>query len=142
MLAVQASAGFYVRSLAHDLGEALGCGAHLMALRRVASGAFSIADAMPLDDVLAEPARARSRVLGTGALLPEWPAVRLDEPRMARVAHGQALPLEDADRAACADARWVRLIAPDGALFAVASPGPDPTNAGRPLVLRPSVVLG
>lgn len=41
--------GTYVRSLAHELGQKLGCGAHLASLRRVASGSFKVADAIPLD---------------------------------------------------------------------------------------------
>jgi tRNA pseudouridine55 synthase len=44
--------GTYVRSLAHDLGQKLGCGAHLAALRRTASGKFDVANAMPLDEIL------------------------------------------------------------------------------------------
>jgi tRNA pseudouridine55 synthase len=44
--------GTYVRSIAHDLGQKLGCGAHLTALRRSVSGKFDVADAMPLDAVL------------------------------------------------------------------------------------------
>jgi tRNA pseudouridine55 synthase len=44
--------GTYVRSIAHDLGQKLGCGAHLATLRRNVSGKFDVADAMPLDAVL------------------------------------------------------------------------------------------
>ena len=44
--------GTYVRSVAHELGEKLGCGAHLSKLRRVVSGKFDVADAKPLDEVL------------------------------------------------------------------------------------------
>jgi len=44
--------GTYVRSIAHELGQKLGCGAHLATLRRSASGKFDVADAMPLDAVL------------------------------------------------------------------------------------------
>jgi tRNA pseudouridine55 synthase len=49
---VACTKGTYVRSLAHDLGEKLGCGAHLATLRRSASGKFDVADAMALDMVL------------------------------------------------------------------------------------------
>jgi tRNA pseudouridine55 synthase len=49
---VACTKGTYVRSLAHDLGQKLGCGAHLTALRRMASGKFDVADAVPLDAVL------------------------------------------------------------------------------------------
>ncbi len=44
--------GTYVRSLAHDLGQKLGCGAHLATLRRTVSGKFDVADAKPLDEIL------------------------------------------------------------------------------------------
>ena len=47
---VACTKGTYVRSLAHELGQKLGCGAHLAALRRSASGKFDVADATPLDD--------------------------------------------------------------------------------------------
>jgi tRNA pseudouridine55 synthase len=47
------SAGTYVRSLAHDLGEALGCGGHIVALRRTASGDFNLAEAAPLGELSA-----------------------------------------------------------------------------------------
>ncbi|MBM3900840.1 MAG: tRNA pseudouridine(55) synthase TruB [Verrucomicrobia bacterium] len=50
---VSCTKGTYVRSLAHDLGQRLGCGAHLAALRRTASGRFDVADALPLQEVLA-----------------------------------------------------------------------------------------
>jgi len=49
---VACTKGTYVRSLAHDLGQKLGCGAHLTTLRRSASGKFDVTDALPLDTVL------------------------------------------------------------------------------------------
>jgi tRNA pseudouridine55 synthase len=49
---VACTKGTYIRSLAHDLGQKLGCGAHLTALRRSASGKFDVADALPLDAIL------------------------------------------------------------------------------------------
>jgi tRNA pseudouridine55 synthase len=50
-LEIACSAGTYIRSLAHDLGETIGCGAHLIALRRTASGPFTLADAVPLREL-------------------------------------------------------------------------------------------
>jgi len=50
---VACTKGTYVRTLAHDLGGKIGCGAHLAALRRTASGRFDVADALPLDQALA-----------------------------------------------------------------------------------------
>lgn len=52
---VACTKGTYVRTLAHDIGQALGCGAHLTALRRTRSGNFSVADAAPLDALLEMP---------------------------------------------------------------------------------------
>jgi tRNA pseudouridine55 synthase len=49
---VACTKGTYIRSLAHDFGQKLGCGAHLTALRRSASGKFDVADALPLDTIL------------------------------------------------------------------------------------------
>jgi tRNA pseudouridine55 synthase len=56
--------GTYVRSIAHELGRKLGCGAHLFSLRRLASGAFKVEDAAPLDVLLAEsPAATAARLI-------------------------------------------------------------------------------
>lgn len=52
---VRSSKGTYVRTLAHDLGEKLGCGAHLKNLRRTASGELNVADALPLEALLDMP---------------------------------------------------------------------------------------
>ena len=61
---VACTKGTYVRSLAHDLGQKLGCGAHLTTLRRSASGKFDVADALPLDTVLQlSAAQLEKRVL-------------------------------------------------------------------------------
>ncbi|MBN8249001.1 MAG: tRNA pseudouridine(55) synthase TruB [Verrucomicrobia bacterium] len=61
---VSCTKGTYVRSLAHDLGARLGCGAHLTALRRVGSGRFDVADALPLPEILALDRNAlASRIL-------------------------------------------------------------------------------
>ena len=49
---VACTKGTYIRSIAHDLGQKLGCGAHLTTLRRSASGKFDVADALPLDAIL------------------------------------------------------------------------------------------
>jgi tRNA pseudouridine55 synthase len=48
---VLCSKGFYVRTYAHDIGEALGCGAHLQSLRRIKSGRFDVANAISIDEI-------------------------------------------------------------------------------------------
>jgi len=61
---VACTKGTYIRSIAHDLGQKLGCGAHLTTLRRSASGKFDVADALPLDTILKlTPAELEKRVL-------------------------------------------------------------------------------
>jgi tRNA pseudouridine55 synthase len=61
---VACTKGTYIRSIAHDLGQNLGCGAHLTALRRGASGKFNVADALPLETILKmTPAELEKRVL-------------------------------------------------------------------------------
>ena len=77
-LGMQATAGFYVRSLAHDVGEALECGAVLTALRRIRSGGFGLDRAVPLADVLQLPREQLvARLLPFRELLPELPSVTL-----------------------------------------------------------------
>jgi len=61
---VACTKGTYIRSIAHDLGKKLGCGAHLTTLRRSASGKFDVKDALPLDTILRlRPAELEKRVL-------------------------------------------------------------------------------
>src|SRR5262249_1473576 len=68
MLHVVCSTGFYVRSLAHDLGEALGTGAHLVDLRRTRSGDFALDAAHPLDDIDRHPDQAGRAVIPLGRM--------------------------------------------------------------------------
>ena len=90
-LRVRASAGFYVRSLAHDLGERLGCGAHLETLRRVRAGTFSEESATRLDAIEAEGAGAARLIVPIEQLLTQVPAVVLNDRGARRAAHGNEL---------------------------------------------------
>ena len=90
-LRVVASSGFYVRSLAHDLGIALGCGAHLEALRRTRAGRFRIEDAATLDVLEAAGDRAADRTVSMNALLGAYPAVTLTAEGLRRAGNGNAL---------------------------------------------------
>ena len=89
------SAGFYVRSLAHDLGGRLGCGAHLETLRRTRAGSFTEADAVALDALEREGAAAVTRLVRGERLLPELPAVVLNERGIRRASHGNVLSPSD-----------------------------------------------
>ncbi len=94
-LRVRSSAGFYVRSLAHELGARLGCGAHLESLRRVRAGAFDQAAAVPLATVEAEGRGASQWVVPMNRLLAHVPAVVLNERGVRRAAHGNDLAPDD-----------------------------------------------
>ncbi|WP_313952096.1 tRNA pseudouridine(55) synthase TruB, partial [Accumulibacter sp.] len=88
-LRVACSKGTYIRSLAEDLGHALGCGAHLTALRRVAVGALRVADAVTLDQLAAYSEDQRSCwLLAPDTLLQSLPAVHLDDEAALRFVHG------------------------------------------------------
>lgn len=88
---VSVSAGGYVRSIAHELGRDLGCGAHLSSLRRVQAGPFTLADAHLLEDLnsLAGDVTAlESKCVHPRALLPGMPSVSADEFALGRLRNG------------------------------------------------------
>ena len=75
-LRVHCSKGTYIRTLCQDIGAALGCGGCMAALRRTKAGAFSLDQAIPLADLIADP-DAASRLLGVDTLFAQYPAVTL-----------------------------------------------------------------
>lgn len=120
-LAVSCSKGTYVRALADDLGEMLGCGAHLAGLRRTRVGRVTLARAVALDAFEAlDAAAAAAALLPADALLAGLPRVTLDAAASARLRHGQPVPLPaGATNDSCTGAR-VRVYADDGTLLGVA----------------------
>lgn len=132
---VTATAGFYVRSLAHDLGAVLGCGGHLAALRRTRAGSFTLDAAVPLELVQREGAAAERRLIPLDQLLPDIPAARLTEGGARRAGHGAAVgPADIAAAAADTGGGRVRLLDAGGHLLGLAEPRPGG-------VLQPVVVL-
>ncbi|MBK8335811.1 MAG: tRNA pseudouridine(55) synthase TruB [Sterolibacteriaceae bacterium] len=91
-LAVDCSKGTYIRVLAEDIGEVLGCGAHLVALRRTRIGRFHIDESVELSQIEANPDCASRWLLPVDHLLADWPSVLLDESAAGRFAHGQTVP--------------------------------------------------
>ena len=88
-LAIEAAAGFYVRSLAHDLGTALGSGGVLEALRRTRSGDFGLEGSTRVDELVALGRDAlMARLVPFDRLLSDRPAVTLDARSVDRVRHG------------------------------------------------------
>jgi tRNA pseudouridine55 synthase len=82
---IKVSAGGYVRSVAHELGAALGCGAHLSALRRTQAGAFSLDQAWTLERL---EGHVEDAVVHPRWLLPEMPAVNGDAMAVGRMLNG------------------------------------------------------
>ncbi len=131
-LHLDCSAGFYVRSLAHDLGTALGVGAHLTALRRTRSGGFSLRDCISMPQ-LAGARDAAAHVIGMAALLPDMPSRPLSPAEADDVMKGRPVVNVDVLANGSTVRRFARLLAPDGVLAAVAE--------ARGGVLHPLVVL-
>jgi tRNA pseudouridine55 synthase len=122
---VECSSGTYIRSLAADVGTALGGGAHLRALRRTRSGAFGLDEAVPLEaasvDGLLTPAEA----------LRHLDAVTVAEDLLVAIGHGKVLPLDVLG--VVGEGPW-RVLGPGGALLAVYEAHKDGTA-------KPSVVV-
>ena len=88
---VSATAGFYVRALARDLGRRLGCGAHLEGLRRTRSGWFDLSRAMPLGEAERLGPDVAGSLISPADALPDLPAVEVNEVGLKRVTHGNWL---------------------------------------------------
>jgi len=109
---VNSGRGMYVRSLAQDIGAALGCGAYLSSLTRTAIGPLRLTDAVPMA-TLAEAGEGWARwLLPMDLPLQSWPAVALDAAGAAAVRRGQAVPAPNTT------AGRYRLLGPDGELVA------------------------
>jgi tRNA pseudouridine55 synthase len=132
-LRVHCSGGTYMRSIAHDLGQSLGCGAHLHELRRLASGEFQLAQARTLEQLaaLAADGRLADAMVPASQLLPGFPAVIVDEITAAQVRNGrnfQASPFR------AQAAKNVKAVTRSGDLIAIG-------EAVLPNVYHPVVVL-
>jgi len=139
---VRCAPGTYIRALGRDLGEDLGVGGHLTALRRLRSGAFGLEQAVPADRLAAS---SRPMVIPLSGLLDAMPAVRVSAEGREAVRHGRGLgrllvasgfPESPPDR--------VRVLDESGRLLALAVPrGFGLATPGLPLepVLQPDVVL-
>ena len=123
-LSIACSKGTYIRSIARDLGEALGCGAHLERLVRLRVGPFVLAEAISLDQ-LGEAARAgcaRRYLLPPDAALRDAPAAIVPAERAADMSHGRPWPMSGA---AGAEGALTRVYASDGRLLGLALPDHD-----------------
>jgi tRNA pseudouridine55 synthase len=112
------SSGTYVRSIAHEFGEKLGCGAHLSSLRRSVSGEFRIEDAVTLEalDEAMQNETASQVFVHPRKLLPEFPCVTADEENVMKIRHGRAVNLPELSRA-----RQVKVFRGQSELVAIAT---------------------
>ncbi len=141
------SAGFYVRSLVHELGAVIGVDATVAALRRTRAGTFHVSSAVGLATLAGagQPGTAADAVarafVPLERLLPEMPAVQIGAEGLARVRHGQdLLPVHcvgsaEPGQPTAQPAAWTRVLGPDATLVAIASTAP---GSGA---LHPAVVL-
>jgi len=116
---VDCSAGTYIRSLAHDLGAALGCGAHLVSLTRTSSGPYRLEDARNFEDIEAAAAAGRlgEIILPLESLLGHLPAAGLTAAGRERIKNGRAVPFSDLEPAVPAGA-----LPPEGAILRLFDP--------------------
>ena len=119
MITVQCSAGTYLRSIAYDLGVALGCGAHLAALSRTASGSFKLEDALQLEEAerLAHEGGLREHVMPLDSAVSDYPTLGLSSWEVDIIRHGGFLrstpetpDVSTLCRAYDADGRFVALL--------------------------------
>jgi len=111
---VNCSSGTYVRSLAHDLGQRLGCGATLTGLRRTKNGRFTLRDAVPLrklNDAFVDGSWYQYLIPAAEALS-DWPAIELTNDQMDAIRHGHRIPaLEGSGIKACGISEQGELVA-------------------------------
>ena len=125
------SAGGYVRSVAHELGQLVGCGAHLASLRRTAAGPFTFREAISLAELKTlTPEAIEERTIHPRLLLPEMPSVTVDEQVAGRIRNGMQANVPEFSRAPL-----VKLFTGQRDLLAVAR-----RVAGT--LVQPTVVLG
>jgi tRNA pseudouridine55 synthase len=112
---VKCSSGTYVRSLANDLGEALGIGAHLVGLRRTSSGQFTLRDSISLRRLREafDTGTWAQHLIPAAEALSDWYTIELDEEGLEKVRNGHRIPAE-------ADAKgWARALSEQGDLVAL-----------------------
>lgn len=131
---VHCSAGTYLRSIAHDAGQALGCGAFLKSLRRIASGDFKIEAARTLEQLaaLAEAGRFEEAVIPAAQLLPDFPAEVVDALTAGQIRNGRDFRISPFH--VRPGGRFVKAVNSDGQLVAIG-------EARLPHLYHPVLVL-
>jgi len=133
-LRAHCSGGTYMRSIAHDLGQALGCGAHLDELRRLASGEFDLEQARTLAQLesLAADDRLLDAIVPAEKMLPGFPSVYVDEVTATQIRNGRNFPASPFRSPSAS--RYVKAVSREGELVAIG-------EAVLPNLYHPVVVL-
>jgi tRNA pseudouridine55 synthase len=133
-LRAHCSGGTYLRSLAHDLGRLMGCGAHIDDLRRTASAEFEIGEARTLEQLqsLADDDRLLDAIVPAAKILPGMPNVYVDDATVALIRHGRNFPASPFRSDAAS--RHVKALTRHGDLVAIG-------EAVLPNLYHPVVVL-
>jgi tRNA pseudouridine55 synthase len=131
---VECGPGTYIRSIAHDLGQRAGCGAHLTALRRLLSSGFGIERSHTMEELktLKDQGRFDTAVIPAAELLPEWPSETIDYATEQQIRQGRDFRVSPFR--GLQSARYVKAVSPAGELIAIG-------EAKMPLVYHPTVVL-
>jgi tRNA pseudouridine55 synthase len=114
-LHIECSKGTYIRTVAHDMGQLLGCGAHLAELRRTRNGAFGINDALSLDAIegVFVAGRIADHLVPLSRAMGFLPAIEVEEADALHITNGQGISLPDCDERV-AEGQMVRVVARHG----------------------------
>lgn len=136
---VDCSSGFYVRSLAQDIGEQLGCGAHVAQLRRTRVANLSIDQAIDLEAFEALPGipERLKKILPSDVFLQNFSAEQLNEAQKAALFLGQPVGLEGERRAPSADNDFMRVYGPDNAFLGLGKIDVQGKLAPKRLIANP-----
>jgi tRNA pseudouridine55 synthase len=116
---IHCSGGTYVRSIAHDVGQAMGCGAHLETLRREVSGSFTLADARTLEQLaeLSAEGRLSEALIPAAKLLPDFPSEMVDQITAGQIRHGR--DFRSSPFRPPSESRYIKAVTPEGELVAI-----------------------
>ena len=133
-LRAHCSGGTYMRSIAHDLGQALGCGAHLRDLRRLASGEFTLEQARTIPQLqeLAAQGRLAEALIPAAQMLPDFPTVYVEPLTAGQIRQGRNFPVSPFR--VQQGAQYVKAVSGEGELIAIG-------EAVLPNIYHPAVVL-
>jgi tRNA pseudouridine55 synthase len=135
---VHCGAGTYLRSIAHDLGQAFGSGAFLKRLRRTASGGFDLSMARTVEQLmdLSAQGRIHEAIVPAADLLPEFPSEWVDAATAAGIRQGRDFRVSPfrVSATSTSESKYVKALSPDGELLAIG-------EAKLPNVYHPVLVL-